>query len=111
MSRPPPPGSLPPSQAGQPAGAPSAGPPPGPPTHGPPTTAFPSSHPGNPFTQVPPLPPPPVIPQMPPVPVESQTHRRKRKLREYVSDLAPGLEIEEGIDEVSRASSGRTEWA
>lgn len=41
------------------------------------------------------------MPQPPPVPVENERVRRRRKLREYLREEAPGLEIEKGVDQVS----------
>jgi hypothetical protein len=35
------------------------------------------------------------------IPLESESVRRKRKYREVVREVAPGLELEEGVDEVS----------
>jgi hypothetical protein len=46
----------------------------------------------------------PSIPQPPPVPVENERVRRRRKLREYMREEAPGLEVEKGVDQVSSRS-------
>jgi hypothetical protein len=37
----------------------------------------------------------------PPVPIENERVRRRRKLREYMREEAPGLEVEKGVDQVS----------
>jgi len=42
-----------------------------------------------------------VEPQRRPEPVEDEPTRRRRKMKEFLGELAPGLEMEMGITEVS----------
>lgn len=50
---------------------------------------------------VPANPPVNVEPQRRPEPVEDEPTRRRRKMKEFLGELAPGLEMEMGITEVS----------
>ncbi|GMK57036.1 hypothetical protein CspeluHIS016_0308760 [Cutaneotrichosporon spelunceum] len=70
------------------------------------TPALPSQ-PQQPVPQPVQAPPPPVVqqrppspPRPPPPPPEPEPVRRRRKVREYLSEFGPGLQVELGVDDV-----------